>query len=168
MRFLALIALGVLAAAPAQAETFWSHDINGNISADKVGSTPVWYPRYKIVSGDAGTDNDVGPSNPLPVSGTFSVTTGANPAGSVSNNAAVGSGSASTFTVPAHAVGFLLENESTTVIPIRWAVGSTATSSVGNYYEAGRDTGYVPLAANISVIGVGGTASVSVQWVLSQ
>ena len=57
-----------------------------------------------------------------------------------------------TFTAPANAVGFILENESTTANTIRWAAGSVATSTVGNYYEAGRDTGYVPMAKNISVI----------------
>lgn len=134
-------------------------------SSDEIAG--VTYPKFKMTVGENGTATAVSATNPLPITGSISVSAGVNTAGSISNNASVGSGSATTFTKPANAVGFILENESLTTIPIRWAVGSTATSSVGNYYEAGRDTGYIPLAANISVIGVGGTASVSVQWILS-
>lgn len=82
--------------------------------------------------------------------------------------AAVGSGSATTFTAPAHAVAVRLLNESTTTFPIRWAFGSAATSSNGMYYEAGRDTEMMPFGTNLSVIGIGGTADVDVQWCLSQ
>lgn len=91
----------------------------------------------------------------------------ANVNGSISNNASVTT-AASTFTAPANAVGFLLEAESSNTNNIRWAIGSTATASVGTLAEPGRDTGYIPGAADISVITIGGTQSVSVQWILSQ
>lgn len=102
--------------------------------------------------------------NPLPISGSF--TAGANTAGSIANNAAV-STTASTFTAPANAVGFLLEAESSNSANIRWAIGSTATASVGTLTEPGRDTGYIPGGANISVVAISGTQAVSIQWILS-
>jgi hypothetical protein len=99
-----------------------------------------------------------------PVSGTVSFSSFVT--GSISNNAAIGSGAAVTFTAPANAVGFILEAESANTDNIRWAVGSTATASVGMLAEPGRDSGYVPLASNISAIAISGTQSVSVQWVV--
>lgn len=85
--------------------------------------------------------------------------------GSVGNNAAITT-TASTFTAPANAVGFFLEAESGNTANIRWAVGSTATASVGHLAEPGRDTGYIPMGANISVIAISGTQAASVQWVV--
>jgi hypothetical protein len=96
-----------------------------------------------------------------------SASSSTNPSGSVANNASI-TGTASTFTAPANAVGFILEAESTNSDNIRWAVGTTATSSVGTLAEPGRDTGYVPMGANISVIAISGTQKASVQWILSQ
>lgn len=174
MKFLALLLVLCLPASSFAQVYHHSTDIGTQVPADEVtipGSIQYDYVKRKIVWGADGTANDITASSPLPVTvsggGTPSGTS-SNPNGSISNNASVGSGSATTFTAPANATGFILENESTTSIPIRWAVGSTASSSVGNYYEAGRDTGVVPIAHNISVIAIGGTASVSVQWLLSQ
>lgn len=88
-----------------------------------------------------------------------------NTSGSISNNASVTT-TASTFTAPANAVGFLLESESSNTDNIRWAVGSTATASVGILSEPGRDSGFIPTGANISVISLSGTQSIGVQWVV--
>lgn len=88
-----------------------------------------------------------------------------NSSGSISNASVTTT--ASTFTAPANAVGFVLEAESGNTDNIRWAIGSTATASVGMLTDPGRDTGYVPGAANISVIAISGTQSASVQWVLN-
>lgn len=85
--------------------------------------------------------------------------------GSISNNASVTT-TASTFTAPANAIGFILEAESGNTANIRWAIGSTATVSVGTLAEPGRDTGYIPAGANISAIAISGTQAVSVQWVV--
>ena len=75
---------------------------------------------------------------------------------------------AQTFTVPANAVGFILESESPNVNNIRWRIGGAATTAAGMLLEPGRDTGFVPCSANISVIAVAGTnQSIGVQWVLS-
>ena len=102
-----------------------------------------------------------------PVSGTVAVSsipTNSFQNGSV-NNVSVTS-TASTVSVPSNAVGFILESDSTNSANIRWAVGSVASASVGTLMEPGRDTGYVPIASNISLISLSGTQTVSVQWVV--
>lgn len=104
-------------------------------------------------------------TNPMPVSGTVAVTQTALINGQISNSSSITT-SASTFTAPANAIGFILEAESGNTDNIRWAIGSTATSSVGMLAEPGRDSGYIPLAANISVIAISGTQTVDVQWVM--
>lgn len=72
-----------------------------------------------------------------------------------------------TFIVPANSVGFILESESPNTDNIRWAIGATASSTVGTLSEPGRDTGFIPCAANISVVALSGSQKVSVQWVLT-
>lgn len=101
-----------------------------------------------------------------PVSFTSSLSVSANTNGSIANNAAVTT-TPFTFVAPANSVGFLLEAESGNTENIRWAIGSTASSTVGTIAEPGRDTGYIPCAANISVVAIAGSQAVSVQWVLS-
>lgn len=87
-----------------------------------------------------------------------------NTSGSVSNVTATIT--AQTITKPVGAVGFMLLADGTNTASIRWAVGATASSTVGSLYEAGRSSGYIPLAANISVIAISGSQGVSVQWVI--
>lgn len=101
------------------------------------------------------------------VVGAISAATAPNTNGSAVNNAAVTTTPA-TFAAPANAVGFILEAESGNTANIRWAVGTTASSTVGTLAEPGRDTGYIPVGAGISVVAISGTQSISVQWVLSQ
>lgn len=75
---------------------------------------------------------------------------------------------AQTFTAPTGAVGFILEAESGNSVNIRWAIGSVATTAAGMLMEPGRDSGFVPCAANVSVIAVSGSGqSIGIQWVLS-
>lgn len=75
---------------------------------------------------------------------------------------------ASTASVPGNAVGFVLEAPSTNTDNIRWCIGGTASTTVGMLAEPGRDSGYIPCAANISVCAtVSGTNAFSIQWVLS-
>ena len=74
---------------------------------------------------------------------------------------------AQTFTAPAGALGFVLETDSSNVQNVRYMIGGTATISAGMKMEPGRDTGYIPCAANISVIAAAGTNQiVTVQWIL--
>jgi hypothetical protein len=103
-----------------------------------------------------------------PVSGTLNTNSPINTNGSASNSTTVGSGSATTFTPPANAIGFILESESTNTINLRWAVGTTATTTVGILMEPGRDTGFVPAKATVSVIALSGSGqAVGIQWIMS-
>jgi hypothetical protein len=63
----------------------------------------------------------------------------------------------------------VLEASSSNAQNIRWAIGTTPTTSSGLRLEPGRDTGYIPGAANILVIAESGSSQeVQVQWILSQ
>lgn len=72
-----------------------------------------------------------------------------------------------TLTAPANTVGFILMNLDTSTANVRWRIGATATSSSGQQLQVGRDTGYVPCAANISICAESGTQNYNIQWVLS-
>jgi hypothetical protein len=72
-----------------------------------------------------------------------------------------------TLTAPANAVGFILMNLDTSSANIRWRIGATATASSGQQLQNGRDTGFVPCAANISICAESGTQNYNVQWILS-
>jgi len=75
---------------------------------------------------------------------------------------------ASSASAPANAVGFILEAASSNTDNIRWCIGGTASTTVGMLTEPGRDTGYVPCAATISVCATAsGTNVFSIQWILS-
>lgn len=87
--------------------------------------------------------------------------------GSIVNTALVAT-TASSVSAPANAVGFILEAPSDNTHNIRWCIGGTASTTVGMLTEPGRDTGYIPCSANISVCStVSGTNAFSVQWILS-
>lgn len=137
----------------------------------------------KIIDGNGGTNAAAVTANGLQVDINQSVTISASQGGPgseawlvkevysngffASNNAVI-SASASTFAAPNNAVGFLLEADGNNTDNVRWAVGSTASPTVGMLAEPGRDSGYMPLAKTISVSSVTGTQSVTVQWVMSQ
>jgi hypothetical protein len=76
---------------------------------------------------------------------------------------------AQTFTVPANAVGFVIEALSDNTNNIRYKIGAAATTASGMRLEPGRSENFNNgPAANISVIAEGGTNQVvSVQWILS-
>ncbi len=84
-----------------------------------------------------------------------------------------GSGSAAAATVstvitssaPANAVGFILMNVATSTTNLRWSVGRTATATLGQQLQPGRDTGFVPLGANVSLCAESGTVTYDIQWV---
>lgn len=94
-----------------------------------------------------------------------------NPSGAIVNTTLSGT-TASSAVAPANAVGFVFEADSTNTDPVRWAVGGTASASVGMLCEPGRDTGFIPIGfgATISICAVansGGPNTTSIQWVLS-
>lgn len=70
-----------------------------------------------------------------------------------------------TLTAPANAVGFVLMNLDTSTTNMRWAIGRTASATLGQQLQPGRDTGFIPAGANISIIAESGTVDYDVQWV---
>lgn len=72
-----------------------------------------------------------------------------------------------TETAPANAVGFVLMNEDTSTANIRWKIGGVAGAASGQQLQPGRDTGYIPCAANISICAESSTQNYNLQWVLS-
>lgn len=92
-----------------------------------------------------------------------------NPTGTFVDNTSIGSSAAVTLTLPANAIGFILEASSSNTANIRWDSGSAATTTSGMRLEPGRDTGYVPLGASVSVIAETGSGQeVQIQWVSNQ
>ncbi len=71
-----------------------------------------------------------------------------------------------TLTAPANTVGFILMNLDTSSANIRWAVGRTASTTLGQQLQPGRDTGFVPLGADVSIIAESGTQNIDIQWVV--
>jgi len=72
-----------------------------------------------------------------------------------------------TLTAPANAVGFVLMNLDTSTASIRYRIGATATASSGQQLQVGRDSGFIPCAANISICAESGTQNYNIQWILS-
>lgn len=97
------------------------------------------------------------------------ISTSVNTNGSVSNSTTVSNVSATTFSPPANAVGFVVEAESSNSVNLRYACGTTATNSVGMLLEPGRDSGYIPSKGTVTVIcaTVATNQAASIQWVLS-
>jgi hypothetical protein len=89
--------------------------------------------------------------------------------GSVSNSITVTNTSATTFSPPANAVGFVVESESSNTVNLRYACGTTATNSVGMLLEPGRDSGYIPSSGTVTIIcaTAASNQAASIQWVLT-
>lgn len=129
---------------------------------------------FTIASKDLPTSGDtfyiLAPTTPrydstggLSVSSTSPV----NSNGSIVNTSLSGT-TASSASAPSNAIGFILQAPSTNTHNIRWCIGGTASTTVGMLYEPGRDTGFVPGAATISICAItSGTNAFSIQWILS-
>lgn len=72
-----------------------------------------------------------------------------------------------TLSPPANSVGFILMNLDTSTANLRWRIGAVATSSSGQQLQPGRDTGFIPCAASISLCSESGTNNYNIQWILS-
>jgi hypothetical protein len=72
-----------------------------------------------------------------------------------------------TLTAPANAVGFILMNLEGSTTNLRYRIGAVATTTSGQQLQPGRDTGYIPCGADISIVAESGTVSYDAQWVLS-
>lgn len=74
---------------------------------------------------------------------------------------------ANSETAPAGAVGFIVQNESSNSNAIRFRVGGAASTTNGVFLEPGRDSGYIPIAATVSLCNViSSTQSYSILWVI--
>lgn len=110
-----------------------------------------------------------GNGNAIPIGGSAApvfVTVAPNTAGATVNNSTITT-TATSFAPPANAVGFQLSAEAANTQNIRWAIGATASPTVGQLAEPGRDSNYMPVAATISVASVSGTQGISIIWILS-
>jgi hypothetical protein len=105
----------------------------------------------------------ISPNNVVPVSPAI------NTNGSVSNSTTVTNTAATTFSPPANSVGFVVEAESSNTVNLRYACGTTATTTVGMLLEPGRDSGYIPSKGTVTVIctTVATNQAASIQWVLT-
>ncbi len=99
-----------------------------------------------------------------PVSGTVATTSPVNVNGSGSAAAATVS-TVITATAPANAVGFILMNLTASTTNLRWSIGRTATTTLGQQLQPGRDSGFIPAGANISLCAESGTVTYDLQWV---
>jgi hypothetical protein len=98
----------------------------------------------------------------IPVTGSF--TSPVNAAGSNTDSTV---STVITLTPPANSVGFILMNLDTSTASLRWRIGATATASSGQQLQVGRDTAFIPCAANISLCSESGTNNYNIQWILS-
>lgn len=84
-------------------------------------------------------------------------------------DAALTATTASTATVPSNAVGVIIQAPDTNTDNIRYRIGGTASTTAGMQLQPGRDSGYIPVAANVSICAeVSGTNAYQIQWILSQ
>lgn len=70
-----------------------------------------------------------------------------------------------TLTAPANAVGFNLMNLEVSTTNLRWAVGRTASATLGQQLQPGRDSGFIPVGADVSIVAESGTVTYDIQWV---
>ncbi len=84
------------------------------------------------------------------------------------DNTSLTATTATTATKPSNAVGFIVQAPSDNTHDIRWRVGGTASTTAGMPLEPGRDSGFVPASANVSVCAVtSGTNAFAIQWIMS-
>lgn len=100
----------------------------------------------------------------VPISGTVATTA---PVNLNSSGSAAGATVTTvvTLTAPSNAVGFILMNTDISTTNARWAIGRTATPTLGQQLQPGRDTGFVPCGANVSLVAESGTVTYDIQWV---
>lgn len=114
-----------------------------------------------------------GSSTTQPVSGTFWQTTQpvsgtlvvVSSAGSTPSQATSTVSTVITLTAPANAQGFILQNLGTSTANVRFAMGATATTTVGMQLAPGQDSGFVPANSDVSLVAESGTQNYNIQWV---
>jgi hypothetical protein len=107
-------------------------------------------------------------ASPWPVAIASNIPQAPNTNGSLVTNATITT-SATTFSPPANAIGFILEAPSSNTVNLRWAIVTTPTTTTGMRLEPGRDSGFVPADANVLVISESSSAQeIDLTWVKSQ
>jgi hypothetical protein len=145
--------------------------VSGTVAVTQ--STSPWIVAGGGTAGVSGTAvltvQGIASGTAIPISGSVTATPSVNTNGSAANSTTVANTSATTFSAPGNAVGFVVEAESSNTVNLRYACGTTATNSVGMLLEPGRDSGYIPSKGTVTVIcattGTGQAAGI--QWVLS-
>lgn len=128
-----------------------------------------WTVNQTQVSGSAVTLGSKTSANSYPVviasdQGAVQIKEGINVTGSGSAAAATVS-TVATLTAPANTVGFILMSLDTSTANIRWAIGRTASTTLGQQLQPGRDSGFVPCGANVSICAESGTQNYDIQWI---
>lgn len=106
---------------------------------------------------------DTAPTTAVTQSGNFNIQYNA-----INSSASETTGNVSTvitLTAPSNAIGFILQAKDANTANMRWAMGATATTTAGQQLQPGRDTGYVPAGANVSIVAESGTQEYEIQWV---
>jgi hypothetical protein len=70
-----------------------------------------------------------------------------------------------TLTAPSNAQGFILQNLQTSAANVRFAMGATASATLGMELAPGQDSGFVPTSVSVSICSESGTNNYNVQWV---
>lgn len=71
-----------------------------------------------------------------------------------------------TLTAPANAQGFVLSADENNTTNLRFKMGAAASSSSGIQLQPGRDSGYIPCGADVSIASESGTPTYMIQWVV--
>lgn len=82
-------------------------------------------------------------------------------------NASLTGTTASTENAPADTVGFILFADDDNSDPIRFRIGAAASTSAGLRLAPGRDSGFIPCSANLSICATAstGTNAYALQWI---
>lgn len=137
--------------------------ITASLCESAFALNPIWLSNLGTVatgSTNAGKDS-------LDVNITGGVALSATPinANGSGSGAAATVSTAATITAPANAVGFILMNLDTSTTNMRWAIGRTASVTLGQQLQPGRSSDFVPCGANVSIIAESGTVNYDIQWV---
>jgi hypothetical protein len=82
-------------------------------------------------------------------------------------NASLTGTTAATENAPANTVGFILFADDDNSDPIRFRIGAAASTSAGLRLAPGRDSGFIPCSANLSICATAstGTNAYALQWI---
>lgn len=152
-----------------QSGTWNINNISGTISLPTGAATAAGLTdgtqKTQIVDGSGNVIASTSNALNVDVTNTIATSAPVNTNGSFSQ---AGISVATTIAKPANAIGFLLEADSANTDFMRWTdSNSTASATNGMKLEPGRDTGFMPMAHDLSICPNSGTQTYTIQWVLS-